>query len=532
MQHTRATPQRKQKTSPLKKRTSPLKEERTSPQSVMMQEIKLHIQARYPLIYLVSWEEDRVIAEIRNIAEEADQQKAVYTWTETIGLRSMSLEPEASGKSDPIQILNHIIGASERAIYILLDFHPFLKDHQVIRRVRDAARALKASNKTVIFLSPKLLLPDELSKEIVVFDFDLPSLEELDAALHESLEQAKHDQRIKGIRLKKGQRERLLKASQGLTIDEMKSVLSKAFVAHQKLGEATIPLMLEEKKQIIRKSGVLEYYSPEETFAEIGGVRQLKRWLSKRDKAFTEDARTFGLPVPKGLLLVGVQGCGKSLTAKAVASQWRLPLLRFDLGKVFSGLVGSSEENIRKAVRVAESIAPSILWIDEIEKGLSGSGSSNYSDAGTAARVFGTFVTWLQEKTKPVFVIATANDISQLPPELLRKGRFDEIFFVDLPGPEERQEIFRIHLEKRHRSAEHFDLELAQQSSEGFSGAEIEQVIISALYDAFEHGRPLSTDDILKNLRETVPLSQTMAEHITALREWAKTRARNASGGT
>ena len=234
--------------------------------------------------------------------------------------------------------------------------------------------------------------------------------------------------------------------------------------------------------------------------------------------------------MPKGLLLVGVQGCGKSLTAKAVASQWKLPLLRFDLGKVFSGLVGSSEENIRKAIKLAESIAPCILWIDEIEKGLSGFASSNFSDAGTAARVFGTFITWLQEKTKPVFVIATANDISQLPPELLRKGRFDEIFFVDLPGSEERKEIFRIHLEKRYRSPKHFDLDLLPNYSEGFSGAEIEQVIISALYDAFEHGRPLTTHDLVKSLQETVPLSRTMAEHISALREWSKTRARSASG--
>jgi SpoVK/Ycf46/Vps4 family AAA+-type ATPase len=498
--------------------------------SAIAQEIKLHIQARYPLIYLVSWEEDRVIAEIEKIAIEDDQRKMVCTWTETVGLRNIVLDRADNLKKDPLQILNHIIESQEKAIYLLLDFHPFLNDHLVIRRVRDAARVLKTSNKTLIFLSPTLILPNELSKEIVVFDFDLPSLPELNAALDDSIEQAKDDKRIKGVRLKKGQRERLLKASQGLTIDEMKSALSKAFVAHQKLGESTIPLMLAEKKQIIRKSGVLEYYSPEETFDEIGGEKYLKRWLSKRDKAFTEDARKFGLPVPKGLLLVGVQGCGKSLTAKAVASKWKLPLLRFDLGKVFSGLVGASEENIRKAIKLAESIAPCILWVDEIEKGLSGSASSNFSDAGTAARVFGTFVTWLQEKTKSVFVIATANDISQLPPEILRKGRFDEIFFVDLPGPDERKEIFRIHLEKRHRSSEHFDLDLLRNYSEGFSGAEIEQVIISALYDAFEHGRPLTTDDIVKSLQETVPLSRTMAEHISALREWSKTRARSASG--
>lgn len=500
--------------------------------SSITQEVKLHIQARYPIIYLVSWEEDRVIADIGKIAIEDDQRKKVYTWTETNGLGNIVLDDEDRSLADPLQVLTHIIESKERGIFLLLDFHPFLKDHQVTRRVRDAARVLKNSNKTIIFLSPKLVLPDELSKEIVVFDFDLPSLEELGMALDSFIDRAKTDKRIKTIRLKKDQRERLLKASQGLTLDEVRSALSKSVVAHKSIGEATIPMMLAEKKQIIRKSGVLEYFSPGETFDEIGGVKALKRWLSKRDKAFTEDARKFGLPVPKGLLLVGVQGCGKSLTAKAVASQWKLPLLRFDLGKVFSGLVGSSEENVRKAIKLAESIAPCILWIDEIEKGLSGSASSNFSDAGTAARVFGTFVTWMQEKVKSVFVIATANDISLLPPELLRKGRFDEIFFVDLPGPNERQEIFRIHLSKRHRPPQNFDLEMLREKSQGFSGAEIEQVIISALYDAFEHGRPLTTTDIVKSLQETVPLSQTMAERISALRKWAETRARSASGVT
>ena len=498
--------------------------------SEMTQEVKLHIQARYPLIYLVSWEEDRVIQEIGKIAVEEDQRKKVYIWTETGGLKNLVLDDTDNTVTDPLQVLHHIVHAQERALYVLLDFHAFLTNHQVVRKVRDVSRALKSSNKTVLFLSPKLVLPDELSKEIVVFDFDLPTLDELGVVLDEFVEQAKQDQRLKGVRLKKEQRERLLKASQGLTIEEMQSALSKSVVAHQKIGEATIPMMLAEKKQIIRKSGVLEYFSPEETFDEIGGISLLKRWLSQRDKAFTEDARKFGLPVPKGLLLVGVQGCGKSLTAKAVASQWKLPLLRFDIGKVFSGLVGSSEENIRKAIKLAESIAPCILWIDEIEKGFSGFSSSNVSDAGTAARVFGTFLTWMQEKVKSVFVIATANDISLLPPELLRKGRFDDIFFVDLPGPYERQEIFRIHLKKRHRAPQQFDLESLGWRSEGFSGAEIEQAIISALYDAFEHHRPLATADVLNSLQETVPLSQTMAEHISALRTWAETRARGASG--
>lgn len=471
-----------------------------------------------------------MIAEIEKIAVADDQRKKVYAWTETRGLQNIALPETPATLTDPLHVLHEIIISQEKAIFILLDFHPFLTNHQVIRRLRDAAQALKTSNKTIILLSPKLALPDEVAKDIVVLDVDLPAFAELTTALDDFLAQAQADQRVIQVNLHAEQRERLLKASQGLTLDEMRSVLNKAVVAHQQIGENTIPLMLAEKKQIIRKSDMLEYFAPEETFDELGGVATLKRWLAKRDQAFTEEARHFGLPVPKGLLLVGVQGCGKSLTAKAVASQWKLPLLRFDLGKVFSGLVGSSEENARKAIKVAESIAPCILWIDEIEKGLAGSASSHFSDAGTAARVFGTFLTWLQEKEKSVFVIATANDITQLPPELLRKGRFDEIFFVDLPGAAERQEIFRIHLRKRRRAPEQFDLHALQQASNGFSGAEIEQVVISGLYDAFEHGRPLSTADVLKSLQETVPLSQTMAEHLAALRAWAKTRARSASG--
>jgi SpoVK/Ycf46/Vps4 family AAA+-type ATPase len=263
----------------------------------------------------------------------------------------------------------------------------------------------------------------------------------------------------------------------------------------------------------------------------VGGMGDLKAWLQKRSLAFGERARRFGLPEPRGLLLLGVQGGGKSLLAKSVAGLWKLPLLRLDMGKVFSEMVGASEENIRAALRLAESISPCVLWLDELEKGLSGLGSSNRSDAGTAARVFGSFLVWMQEKTAPVFVIATSNDISSLPPELLRKGRFDEIFFIDLPRPEERQEIFAIHLAKRDRDPSRFDLPGLARETEGFSGAEIEQVVISALYDAFEAGRDLADKDLLDNIRQTVPLSQTMSEQITALRNWARTHARLASVG-
>ncbi len=307
---------------------------------------------------------------------------------------------------------------------------------------------------------------------------------------------------------------------------EAENVFAKSLVERRKFD---VDVVLSEKEQIIRKSAILEYYRASEAFADVGGLDLLKDWMDKRTVAFTEKARDYGLPAPKGILILGVQGCGKSLSAKSIASLWRLPLLRMDVGKIFGGIVGQSEENIRKAIRVAESTAPNIVWIDELEKGFSGTQSSGISDGGTTARVFGTFLAWLQDKTAPCFVVATANDVSALPPELLRKGRFDEIFFVDLPGEPERAEIFTIHLQKRRRDPAQFDLNALAAATAGYSGAEIEQAVISAMYDAFNLGRDITTEDILKVAGQSVPLSMTMKEKIDMLRYWAGTRARPAS---
>jgi SpoVK/Ycf46/Vps4 family AAA+-type ATPase len=295
------------------------------------------------------------------------------------------------------------------------------------------------------------------------------------------------------------------------------------------LDDGAVPGVLAEKKQIIRKSGTLEYYEYDTGLETIGGLKTLKDWFRRRKNAFTDRARDFGLPAPKGILLLGVQGCGKSLCAKALSAAWRQPLLRFDISRIFSSLVGSSEGNIRQATMLAESVAPAILWVDEIDKAFSGVQSSAFSDSGTTARVFGGFITWLQEKKAPVFVIATANSVEHLPPELLRKGRFDEIFYVDLPTAEERREIFGLHIKGAKRDPGRFDLEALAQNSEGFSGAEIEQAVVAGLYEAFDTGSELSTQDILNALRVTAPLSKTMAEPIAAMRLWAKGRARPAS---
>jgi SpoVK/Ycf46/Vps4 family AAA+-type ATPase len=338
-----------------------------------------------------------------------------------------------------------------------------------------------------------------------------------------------HEAKQVAIELVESDRQRLLQAALGLTLGEAENVFAKIIVKEQRLSGEDVHEVLAEKQQIVRKSGLLEYCATTENFSHIGGLAVLKDWLNKRAAAFTEKARAFGLPSPKGILMLGVQGCGKSLCAKAVSTQWQLPLLRFDMGRMFGSLIGSSEENVRRAIAVAESVAPSILWVDEIDKAFAGSQGSAVTDGGTAARVFGTFLTWLSEKVAPVFVVATANDISQLPPELLRKGRLDEIFFVDLPGVEERAEIFRIHLAKRGRNAAQFDAAACAAASREFSGAEIEESINSALYDAFHAGGEIATGHILAALAQTVPLAKTMDEQIRRLRQWAEARARNAS---
>ncbi len=320
-----------------------------------------------------------------------------------------------------------------------------------------------------------------------------------------------------------------LQAARGLTLGEAENVFARILVNQERLTGEDVAEVLSEKQQIIRKSGLLEYYTTDESFERIGGLAVLKDWLAKRAPTFSEEARNFGLAAPRGIMLLGVQGCGKSLCAKAVANQWQLPLLRFDMGRMFGSFIGASEENVRRAIAVAESVAPAILWVDEIDKALSGSQGSGATDGGTTARVFGTFLTWLSEKTAPVFVVATANDISHLPPELLRKGRLDEIFFVDLPTSEERADIFRIHLARRGRLPDAFDLAALAEAAHLFSGAEIEEAINSALYDAFSERTELATRHVLKALAESVPLARTMDEQIQTLRTWAEGRARYAS---
>ena len=397
-------------------------------------ELETLIRARYPIIYVVSWEERRVEETLREICQR--RGKKMLLWTYTTGMAGNV------ANRDPLAALDYIMGAPDQSVFVLKDFHPFITDVAVTRRLRDLVYALKTSYKTLIILSPLLKLPPELEKEITVVDYQLPTLGDLDRLLEGIIQSVRSNSQIK-TDLTPLEREQLLKAASGLTSIEAENVFAKSIV--EKRG-FDIDVVLGEKEQIIRKSGILEYYRASEAFADVGGMDLLKEWMTQRTASFTDDARKYGLPEPKGILLLGVQGCGKSLCAKAIASLWKLPLLRLDVGKIFAGVVGSSEENMRKAIATAESVAPCILWIDELEKGFSGTQSSGMSDGGTTSRVFGSFINWLQDKKAACFVVATSNDVSQLPPEMMRKGRFDEIFFVDLPAAKERGEIFEIHL--------------------------------------------------------------------------------------
>jgi len=315
-----------------------------------------------------------------------------------------------------------------------------------------------------------------------------------------------------------------------LTKDEAEKVYRKAQVTTGRLTEAEVDIVLSEKKQLIRRNGILEYIEEDETLDSVGGLEELKHWLRQRSNAFTERAREYGLPQPKGMLILGVPGCGKSLIAKTTSRLWGLPLLRLDMGRVYDGsMVGRSEANLRNALKTAESISPVILFIYEIDKAFAGSTGSADSDVGTSSRIFVSFYTWMQEKSSPVFVMATDIRVERLPGEFLRKGRFDEIFFVDLPTPDERKEIFRIHISKRHRELERFDIDQLVKVCEGFSGAEIEQALIAAMYEAFAQEREFTQLDIIAAMRATLPLSKTMSEQVTALRDWARQRARPAA---
>ena len=485
--------------------------------------IRKLVRARYPLLYVVSYEEARVLEGLAEITEK--ERYDLLVWSVTGGLRYHA-RPDtvvSDEAGDFIGVLRYIPRYEGDALFVLLDYHPFVADPTAVRGLRDLVQKLTVTQKTVVVLSPTLTIPPEMEKEIAVVDYPLPTREELAAILEEMVarlpEGARFDLDDEG-------KEAVVRGLQGLTATEAENALALAVVTYQGLDRQAIPLIIQEKKQIVRKSRALEFWSVEDlTLTQVGGLDNLKAWLRMRASGFSQAALEYGLEFPRGVFLVGVPGTGKSLTAKCVGGEWGMPVIRLDMGAVFQGIVGSSEENIRRALKLAEATAPCVLWLDEVEKGVGG--TRGELDGGTASRVFGTILTWMQEHTTPVFVAATCNDVTALPPEL--PARFDDIFFLDLPVAEERMEIFAIHLGKRKRDPGKFDLGALAEASEGLVGREIERAVKEGMRHAFSEGREVETSDVVQAVEQIVPLVQLYRERIEALRRWAADRARPAS---
>lgn len=488
--------------------------------------LQTYLRAGYPGLAVISSEEARAEAEIASTC--ASLKRHLHAWSSTEGLVDVK-EGRVTACPDPLEALQLLDGmfasTSPRHVVLLRDLqlHMEQTDPMLVRRLKDTLRIAKANGHALILLGCRLKLPPELDHEITHVDFTLPGIPQLGTVLDGIVKSAK----LKN--LPETNREAALQSALGLTTTEAENAFALSVVETQGIDPK---IVAREKARTLKKNGLVEVVEATTSLADIGGLGLLKDWLMRRASAFSASAKTYGLPAPKGLLIVGIPGTGKSLTAKATAGAFALPLLRLDMGRVFGGIVGQSEANLRAVIQTAEAIAPCVLWIDEIEKGFSGSQSSGSTDGGTSSRVFGSFLSWMQEKEKPVFVVATANDVSKLPPEFLRKGRFDEMFFVDLPDAMERAQIWDIVIARHGRKPTDYDTVVLSRACEQFTGAEIEAVFIDALHEAFAEGREPSAKDIVEAMTHTVPLAQLMDGKIAALRHWAKGRAREAATRT
>ncbi|XGV95216.1 MAG: AAA family ATPase [Leptolyngbya sp. BL-A-14] len=502
------------------------------PHRELIDELDLMLRARYPLLYIVAIEEEPVENVLRQVAAKAQPPRKVLLWDVVRGW-----DDNGAAKGSAMAALDRIAKApaDEETIFVLRDLHPLLqnatsdRNAPVVREIKNLAKDLKRTRKALVLVSQTLTLPTELTEEATVIDFPLPNAQEIDHYISQLVVPEKL--KVTGLA-----REQLIKACQGLSWTRIQRVLAKALAAKQQVTEADIGGVLEAKQQAIRQTGILEFFTVRESLKSVGGLENLKQWVRMRQDVFTEEARRYGIRNPKGVLLVGIQGTGKSLSAKTIAHEWRLPLLRLDTGRLFGGIVGESESRVRQMIQLAEAIAPCVLWIDEIDKAFGNITSGSDGDSGTSRRVFGSLITWMQEKTRPVFIVATANNVQILPAELLRKGRFDEIFFLNLPTEQERQEIFKVHVQRlRPTRLREFDIGLLARQARNFSGAEIEQVIIDAMHQAFGRGRngqrqDFTTEDIVRSIEETVPLAAIARDQIESLKQWAaEAGARTAS---
>lgn len=487
------------------------------------------IKSGVNIIQVITHESLRVHGAVNRACAKLDRNW--YLWNRVEGVKKWDDEEktfvdEGNDLTGPDEILEwYLDDADSNIVLILEDFHPDMTEDKpkIIKTLRNISEK-EGENKTIVLLQPVSDLPCELEKSVHVERLELPEIEDVRAIYSKVCKKYNIKEVEDNIHL--------WEAALGLTIMEAERAFSKAAVVNKQLTAEEIPIIISEKENIIKKSGHLEYYHPTETMSDIGGLEILKDWLVKRGRGFDKSAKEYGLDTPKGVLMLGIPGTGKSLASKAIASAWKFPLLKLDMGKVFGGIVGESEKNMREALSIAEAISPSILWVDEIEKGMSGMSSSGSTDGGTTSRVLGTFLTWMQEKKKPVFVVATANNIAQLPPELLRKGRMDEIFFVDLPGLAARNDILKIHIKKKKRNPDKFDIERLAKVSKGFSGAELEEAVKEALFQAYDRAEEVVSEDIENAIKKTFPLSKTMYEVIENMRKWAKSRAVYASSET
>lgn len=492
---------------------------------IPLSDLEILIRSWHPLVFVETHEEERLQALVEEVA--ARLGFPVYTWTATEGLRRGGTSPSLYDSQAPLKALQNIGSLTATALYLLKDFHRYLEDAVLVRKVRDLCLAFSRDGRTLIISGPSITVPSELERVGVTFRLELPGEAELRGLVDRNLPRLAAQHRVR-LDLTPADRERIVEGLRGLTLAEAERALARLAVERLASGRPPTDILLAVKKEMIERDGLLEFIPQATGLEGVGGLARLKGWLATRRAAFTAEARAFGVEAPRGVLLLGVQGCGKSSCVKAVAREWGLPLLRLEATRLYDKYIGESEKNLERILAVAEGMAPVVLWIDEIEKGFAYSRAAD-SDAGLSKRLYGRLLTWLQERKAPVFLVATCNDVGTLPPELMRKGRFDEVFFVDLPGAEERAEILRIHVRRRKRDASRFDLTALAAASEGFSGAELEQAIVAALHAAFSRKRDLSTDLILEELRSTRPLSVLRREEVDALRTWAAGRTVSAS---
>ena len=484
-----------------------------------LHELELLIRSRIPLILIESTEELRVCELLKKIFKR--QQKSIFKWTVTENLSSLdgSLTLGAED-NNPSTVLRQIKEALEPAAYVLLDFHPYLEDPLNIRLIKEIAQAHQQKSNTLIFISHALELPKEINRYGSRFELRLPTEQQILEIVREVANEWEQNSGRRNVKANREALELLTRNLSGLPHDDVRTLARKAIYDDGAITQEDAQDIMRAKHELLAKGGILSFEYDIAQSSELGGLKQLKSWLEKRRAMFSKTANVWKLDKPKGILLLGVQGCGKSLAARVVSGAWGLPLLRLDFSALYNKFIGETERNLRQSLKSAQVMAPCVLWLDEIEKAL----SSEQHDGGTSKRVLGLLLTWMSEQKDSVFIVATANDISALPPELVRKGRFDEIFFVDLPDQESREDIFRIHLEKRNLKPEKFDIPVLAQKSDSFSGAEIEQAIVSALYSALSENKMLNNQHIESELKLSRPVSVVMAEQVEALRSWAKDR--------